>query len=74
MVHSGDCDLKGEPYLYRNFRQDFVSYPNNLPNILEILWNHADELTENELQEKTKDIAEWVSVCERAHPIWNGYY
>ena len=73
-VHTGDCNPKGEPYFYSNFRQDYVSYPNDLPDVLELLWEHADELTEEELQEKMNEIAEWVNACERAHPSWNGYY
>ncbi|KKL21157.1 hypothetical protein LCGC14_2448230 [marine sediment metagenome] len=71
LVHSGNCNPKGEPYLYDNFRQDYICYPNKLPDILELLWQYADDLTRNELQDKINEIAEWVSVCERAHPSWN---
>ncbi|MFX1442082.1 MAG: hypothetical protein ACFFHV_01600 [Promethearchaeota archaeon] len=74
LVHTGNCDQKGEPYLYRNFRQDFISYPHDLPEILEILWEQADELNKDQLQEKINEIAEWISITERSHPSWNGYY
>lgn len=74
LVHTGDCNPRGEPYLYSNFLQDHVSYPHNLGVILEQLWQHADELKKEQLQEKINDIAEWVNACEHAHPNWNGYY
>lgn len=73
---NGKYDKQGNPYLFKNFKQDFISYPYDLPIILEILWDAAEKnnLTNQELQERINDLAEWVSKCERAHPSYSGYY
>ena len=73
---NGKCDKQGNPYLYKNFRQDFISYPQDLPDLLEILWDAAEKnnLTKKELQERINDLANWVSKCEHTHPSYSGYY
>jgi len=76
IVINGECDKQGNPYLYKNFRQDFISYPHDLPDLLEILWDAVEEnnLTKQELQERINDLAEWVSKCEGIQPSYSGYY
>ncbi|KKL94059.1 hypothetical protein LCGC14_1868490, partial [marine sediment metagenome] len=34
IVINGECDKSGEPFLFKNLRQDFISYPHNLPIII----------------------------------------
>ena len=58
------------------FIQDFISYPHDLPDLLEILWDAVEEiiLTKQVLQERINDLAEWVSKCEGTRPSYSGYY
>lgn len=75
---SGDCDKSGFPYLYKNFEQDSLSYPNDISGYLEFLWEKADEdfLTEVQVQNSLNEISEWISICEKNSPsteIWKGY-
>lgn len=68
LVHTGECDPKGEPYLYKNFRQDYVSYPKDLPEIMEHFWEVYHNYTFKEVQDKINRITEWVNACEHAYP------
>jgi hypothetical protein len=73
----GECDKKGQPYLFKNFRQDNINYPNALPDYLEYLWEQANELglTHEKVQEAINELAKWINVCEKNTPkgVWSGY-
>lgn len=73
---NGECDKKGEPYLYKNFRQDFISYPHNLPDVMELLWEAAEKemLTQEELQHELDKISNWINECEMNKPHFKSYY
>lgn len=67
--NSGECDKKGQPFLYQTLDHDFISYPYNLGQLLEWLWNKAAEgLSESDVQKAFEDIAEWISICEKNVP------
>jgi hypothetical protein len=70
MTLKGQCDKRGEPVLYANFRQDSINYPADLGDYLEYLWEAADANTINaaELQANLQALADWVSSCEKASP------
>ena len=34
----GYCDFEGNPYLYQNFNQDFISYPEDVGSYLSSVW------------------------------------
>ena len=73
---NGQCDSRGHPYLYQNFEQDSICYPNMLPAFMERLWLAAAErgLSFDEVQTALSELADWVSTCERATPSgpWDG--
>lgn len=67
--NSGGCDKKGQPFLYQTLDHDSASYPYNLGELLEWLWNKAAEgLSESDVQKAFEDIAEWISICEKNVP------
>lgn len=74
---SGVCDKSGMPYLFQNFRQDFINYPEAIPEYLEWLWEKAAEsgLTHGDVQNSLNTLSNWISECEKQSPkgIWEGY-
>ncbi len=72
----GQCDKTGDPILYRNLRQDHISYPSNLPEIMRLLWEAADKekLTKEKLQHELDKISNWINECEMNKPHFKPYY
>lgn len=72
---NGDCEPNGNPYFYKNFDQDYISYPNSFGDKLEWLWEQVNKniLSENEIQRKLQELADWVSICEKNVPMWKGF-
>lgn len=74
---SGNCDKSGKPYLYENFRQDSINYPESLPGYMDWLWEQAAEqgLTHEQVQESLNQLNEWINDCEKNSPkgIWEAY-
>lgn len=65
----GDCDQEGEPFLFRNFRQDGISYPAPFGRYLSDVWRGAaDGADWDEVQRRIDELAEWVRVTEAATP------
>lgn len=66
----GDCDKQGKPVLYENFEQDSICYPHQLPDLMETLWEYAQEnnLTDAQIQPHLDELAKWVQVCEKSRP------
>lgn len=64
----GDCTPNGEPFLQKNLRQDSIQHPASLGDAMEWLFNEHPELTDEELQEGLNQVAEWVSITEKATP------
>lgn len=78
MTIGGECDKTGSPYLYENFKQDFIEYPNGFPGYLEWLWYKAKEdgLNKQEVQFELNKLADWVTKCEEEKPdsgLWSNY-
>ena len=74
----GPCDKGGRPFLYMNFRQDSIHYPEGLDGWMEWLWKQAAEegLTQPQVQAALQRLADWVSNTEKSRPtggIWEGY-
>lgn len=67
---SGDCNRKGQPYLFENFAQDGINYPADLPNYVEWLWTQAAEkgLNKSDVQRELERLGRWVSICEQNTP------
>lgn len=66
----GDCDKKGDPFLYKNLDHDSINYPEELPGYFEWLWDQAAEsgLTHEEVQRALSQLADWISICEQNSP------
>lgn len=73
---NGDCDKSGEPFLYQNLRQDFISYPYDLPIIMESLWElvENEKLNHEQLQHELDKISNWISECEMNKPHFLSKY
>ncbi len=62
---SGDCDKDGKPFIFNTLEHDLVSYPYNIGELFEWIWQKAaDGLDKDEVQKAIDDIAEWISTCE----------
>lgn len=74
----GPCDKGGNPFLFKNFRQDSIQYPARLDGWMEWLWTQAAEkgLTKEQVQAALTQLADWVSQTEKSAPsgdVWEGY-
>jgi len=70
---NGPAKPSGETTLFSNLKQDYISYPYNLGDLMECLWeqiNAGDISAPGEVQEKLNDIGQWISICERNTPKW----
>lgn len=77
-VIGGPCDKGGRPFLFHNFRQDSIQYPEGVDEWLERLWNRAAEkgLTKEQVQLALQQLADWVTNTEKNAPaggVWEGY-
>ncbi len=70
MSIEGDCDKKGNHALFASFNQDLISYPQDVGDLMEHLWDDAAQknLTAEGVQNALQAVADWVSNCERAFP------
>lgn len=70
LSHKGQGGKNADPILSYILRHDSVSYPQNLPSIMEDIWVRAEEegLTKEEVQNMLDQVAEWISVVERNYP------
>jgi hypothetical protein len=75
IVHNGDSQPDGTPFLYKNFAQDQINYPSNVGGFLHHIWLELDHetLSESEAQSMLSQLANWVSDCEKNQPNWVGY-
>ena len=71
MMIEGECDKKGNPSLYQHLDQDFINYPQALPQYMEFLWNRAEQehITEAEIQAALDELGKWIQITEKATPI-----
>ena len=77
----GACEKDGTGALFSNLDHDSVFYPKDgVEHAMAELWEQADagNLEPEELQNRLQQVAEWISVVERAvgagQPDWVGYY
>jgi len=70
IVINGQCDVKGEPYLYRNFTQDSLSYPYNLGDQFEFIWHSYDQklITSEEVEARFLQITKWLRAVNENRP------
>ena len=66
----GQCDFNGEPYLYKNFDQDWIAHPKEeVKSLLSSIWTRAEEGASKEtVQGYLDEVAEYVSTCEKEKP------
>ena len=72
---NGDCTPDGNPYFYTNFNQDNIDYPSGFGRSLAWLWEQIDyeEFNREEAQQKLQELADWVTLCEKGQPQWDGW-
>ena len=78
---NGSCEKDGSGALIANLEHDCVFYPEDgFKHAMTELWNQAEEgeLEIEQLQERLQQVADWISVVERAvgeyQPPWVCYY
>lgn len=73
---NGECDKSGKPFLFQNLKQDHISYPYNLSDIIEYLWEAVEheKLNQTQLQQELDKIANWINECEINKPHFKSYY
>lgn len=66
----------GEPFLYRNLRQDFILYPNDLPITMVSLWQSVkdERLIKEQLKHKLDEISKRINLCEMDRARIQPYY
>jgi hypothetical protein len=63
------ADKTGEPALFSALKHDSVSYPVQTAELLECIWEKAKRgATQEQVQKYLNDLAEWISICEKATP------
>jgi len=69
-AYSAQGDKSADPILYTILIHDSISYPRDLPDFMDWLWNqaHQEGLKHEEVQKALDELAEWVSLCERNVP------
>jgi hypothetical protein len=65
-----DCDKSGSSGLYELLDHDSINYPEELPGYFAWLWKQAAEqgLSHEDVQLALKQLADWVSLCEKNTP------
>ncbi len=78
---NGKSEKDGEGALIANLHHDSIFFPEEgVKYALSELWEQAEdgELTLSELQERLQQVADWISIVEKAvgegQPDWVGYY
>ena len=76
LVINGECDKTGNHFLYKNFNQDFISYPSDLPDTMESLWSRIknERLSKEQIQQKFNEISERINLCETDRARFNPHY
>jgi len=70
----GECDSKGNPYLFEHLDHDGINYPEELGGYMDYLWRKAKEenMSDEEIQEHLDELGRWISIVEKNSPggIW----
>jgi len=73
---NGRSDPNGQGGIIMNLDRDFVNFPPQAGDYLEWLWlqiNSGKITGHDEIQQKLNDLSEWISICEKATPNWEGF-
>jgi len=76
IVINGQCNSRGEPFLFDNLNQDSVNYPEELGGYMDYLWTESKNKNEKWIQQKLNVISKWISDVERSSPesmFWRGF-
>ena len=67
---NGQCDRRGNPFLYKNFDQDMIAYvETDVESLMSSIWIRAEGgETKDKIQDYLNKVAEWVSLCEKSRP------
>ena len=80
-ITNGKSEKDGDGTLIANLNHDSIFFPEEgVKYALSKLWEQAEdgELTLSELQKRLQQVADWISIVEKAvgegQPDWVGYY
>jgi hypothetical protein len=66
---NGDCSSDGNPFIIKNFDQDYVSYPHDIGSFFSSIWSNASKGTDhNDVQNQLNKVADLISVIEKSKP------
>jgi len=75
--HTEDAGKDGMDHLSEEFEKDYINFPSGLPAYMEKLWEMAEHLPEEKVQQALDQLAEWVSVTAKAMPgggVWQPFF
>ena len=69
--HSGLCDKGGHPFLYKNLDHDCISYPEDLSQRLENIWEDAElnQYNSETIQLRLDELSEILKDFEIENPL-----
>ncbi len=69
----GDSAPDGKPFLQSALHQDSITYPKQISQFLEFVWEklHRTDFEPEEAQSKLQEVADWISACEKSQPVWS---
>lgn len=72
---NGEADATGFRTLFMNLDHDSITYPNKIGDFMSWLWEQADQnlISEDEIQTKLQELADWISITEKSEPKWSGW-
>jgi len=57
---SGDCNDRGEPYLFDIMDRDYIDYPEPLGDYFAYLWEMAQGKDQKWIQERLNELSRWL--------------
>lgn len=65
---NGQCNSRGEPYLFDNLNHDSINYPESLGDYMDYLWRQSKNKNEKWIQQKLNVISDRISEVEIKSP------
>ncbi|MBN1786135.1 MAG: hypothetical protein JW825_04000 [Candidatus Methanofastidiosa archaeon] len=69
----GDCNDRGEPYLYELLDKDYIEYPESLGDYLSFLWERSQRKGNSWIQERLNELSEWL-ISEESNKLDDAFW
>jgi len=68
IVIGGQCNSRGEPYLFENLNHDSINYPEALGDYMDFLWRYSKNKNKKWIQQKLNVLSQWICYVEKKSP------